>query len=193
MGNTECQDCISAEREMFAEIILGREFASKKYLSNTKINVKKISDEIPYEHIDNNKDKILIAKNQNQLLQKANQVINKKDGINKESDTNISNKSTKNKEEHNKQSIENDNIEKKYEKNESDYEQEEDSENDEPLDADVEAQFNKEKKQKKYKHNNEDNQKHKQFNSYEENDEEEYEIDDYKNPRRSGLNEDEYN
>jgi len=110
MGNTECQDCISAEREMFAEIILGREFASKKYLSNTKINVKKISDKIPHEHIDNNKDKILIAKNQNQLLQKANQVINKKDGINKESDTNISNKSTKNKEEHNKQSIENDNA-----------------------------------------------------------------------------------
>ena len=178
---------------MFAEIILGREFASKKYLSNTKINVKKISDEIPYEHIDNNKDKILIAKNQNQLLQKANQVINKKDGINKESDTNISNKSTKNKEEHNKQSIENDNIEKKYEKNESDYEQEEDSEKEEPLDADVEAQLYKEKKQKKYKHNNEDNQKHKQFNSYEENDEEEYEIDDYKNPRRSGLSEDEYN
>ncbi len=39
---------------MFAEIILGREFANKQYIHHSRREIKKISEEIPHEHISNN-------------------------------------------------------------------------------------------------------------------------------------------
>ena len=70
------------------------------------------------------------------------------------------------------------------EEKENEYEQ--GNEYEEPEDADVENP-----NYHQYDENEEDNQN--QINNNLENDDEEYEIDDYKNPRQNGLSEDENN
>ena len=69
MGNSECQRCLSAEREMFAEILMGKDKDNNidihnntgnnnKIKNNSYSNIKKISEEIPPEIISNkNKNK----------------------------------------------------------------------------------------------------------------------------------------
>ena len=50
MGNTECKNCINLEKELFAEIILGKNEINSNNLpitTNNKFN--KIQDEIPHE------------------------------------------------------------------------------------------------------------------------------------------------
>ena len=191
MGNTECQKCIDSEKEMFAEIILGREFANKKYIYNSKRKLKKISEENPHENINNNNKELLIKQNQHQLNQKAQQIINRNNDIN----SNIKNTAIEN-EIYNKNILKeskenkNEKEEKQYvevnEENEQEYEYEQGNEDEEPLDADVEHPHYQKKDE--YEEDNQ-NQEH----NYLENEDEEYELDDYKNKMPNGLSEDENN
>ena len=53
MGNNDCQKCLSAEREMFAEILLGKNkndnYTNNIIDNNIHNNIKQISDEMPQE------------------------------------------------------------------------------------------------------------------------------------------------
>ena len=50
MGNTECKNCINLEKELFAEIILGKnEIYSNNLPITTNNKFNKIQDEIPHE------------------------------------------------------------------------------------------------------------------------------------------------
>ena len=64
MGNNECLRCISAEKEMFAEILLGKDKSKNKTneninssdnLNNNNINpnIKQIHEEIPKDFLTN--------------------------------------------------------------------------------------------------------------------------------------------
>ena len=87
MGNTECQRCLSAEREMFAEILLGKNKNNNhNYYNHDVINIKRIYDDIPKDIIinksENNninynfaQDKIYQKKNQNANQNKINEQI----------------------------------------------------------------------------------------------------------------------
>ena len=87
MGNNECQKCLSSEKEMFAEIILGREFANKQYIHHSRREIKKISEEIPHEHISNNNKNLLPTKNKNQLNQKSQKIINQNNSTDKDNNS----------------------------------------------------------------------------------------------------------
>ena len=64
MGNSECQKCLSAETEMFAEILMGKDkddrnnsiidnhnsINNNNLRNNSYSNIKKISEEIPKEN-----------------------------------------------------------------------------------------------------------------------------------------------
>ena len=60
MGNTECQRCLSAEREMFGEILLGTNRSNKNTIDNSNTNyinnnIKKIPENMPQEILTNKK------------------------------------------------------------------------------------------------------------------------------------------
>ena len=65
MGNVECQKCITAEKEMFAEIILGKNELNPDKNITRNYRIKKIFEEMPRELISKKLGK---KYNQNKIL-----------------------------------------------------------------------------------------------------------------------------
>ena len=198
MGNVECQRCITAEREMFAEIILGKNEMTPEQIITTNNKIKKISDQIPRELI---AKKLGKKSNKNKIFEKNNIIQENYQIDNNDNIINYNNNSIKNHindEEKQVQlsgeEVEEEREEQKGEENEGEEEQQYEEEQLYEESKEVEEQYEYEKEENNknlYEKQNQNSEEQSNYGDNEMENNEEYEIDDYKNPRPSGLSDDE--